>query len=445
MSTVRVTDGVTYVSFNSASHAAWKINPPSGGIGQQSVECVLTTGENARIQMSAVERLFAQARRRYDADTRMVKEPAVLRVFVEVDLTGAGTDYWRTEVYDGSCDPVENVNIYAESGYARFALNFTHAPWWEGAEAAVPISNGNGSNVTSGLTVNNHTSGSASSFFRIGAGVIAGNLPARCRMELTVNDATAAGNFYIGLLNDSDSYTGVIQAEDSSVGTLVSDGARSGGAASSFVVSPGSEHVVLRLTIPTAIMASLAGRRARPVLVYSPSASYTDVQARWEIFYLGNTKVAETPWATLTFLWGIHDGETLPIPPKWLAGSAGYANHELWLRMRKLGSGSITITSDFVQLIPAGPFRKLTPAGFGILQNSVMVDDGIEEVTFVGVGGASGARAGHYQALSSQWFELIPGAAHTFCVLHASLSGNPAITRTLTARLYYRPRRATLS
>lgn len=444
MSIVRITDGTTTITFNSSAHAVWKINSPAGPTVDQSLECVLPTGSGALTRITDVEQLFATARRRYDPATHELINASVPKVFVTVDLTELGTDIWRTEVFDGRATPTENVHIYANSGYTRFLLSFTHKPRWEGAYTQLPIGNVNGSANTSGLVINNHSDGStAESVFRVNGGLIIGNIPGRARLELTTIPADNTGTFYTGVINDG-TYTGVIQCEASTTGSLVVDAGRSNGQARLVTLAGGTTDLVgLVMTLPNAFMAALQGRRARTVIVYSPNASYTDVQGKLEIYYRGVTKVADTPWSTFGALSGIHDFETMPIPPKFVGGTS-YDDHELWLRLRKASAGSINLTFDFLQMMPALPFRKIVPAGYGLPQNSILVDDGIEELVYSTALIAGGSRGGHYQAFSTQWFELIPQQSHTFTVITANMLNVASPSRQVTAKLFYRPARTTL-
>ena len=104
-------------------------------------------------------------------------------------------------MYDSKLDPNWRRNK------ARVTIVIEHEPYWDSHnEYAVPLTNGNGSRVTSGLTVLNHDDAGAGppvndNWVQIDAADIVGDMPGRTRLEIRIlilSDYILCGSVTIG-------------------------------------------------------------------------------------------------------------------------------------------------------------------------------------------------------------------------------------------------------
>ena len=82
-------------------------------------------------------------------------------------------------------------------------------------------------------------------------------------------------------------------------------------------------------------------------------------------------------------------------------------------------------------------------SGYGVLQNSRMIDDGINRITYID-SGAGSDKAGYLVGYGSP-IALYPGKNQKLYFLMHSVYGDTAeIDRTASIKLFYRPRRRTI-
>ena len=90
-----------------------------------------------------------------------------------------------------------------------------------------------------------------------------------------------------------------------------------------------------------------------------------------------------------------------------------------------------------------GAFRTFTPLGYGLIKDTVLVDDPYEGVTYVDGSPIGDGIWGHYHADGAPLM-VRPKSNNQFYILHTGETGDQFATRTLSVLAYYRPRRATL-
>lgn len=427
---LRITDGVTPQSLSDAPASLTNYIPSSalgGGVVAETATLVFPSFEAGRPIVEALNRLFEKARRR-------VRTRTTTRIFVEWRAS-ATEQYWRSEIFDG----------YASLGgeLARtMIVAFIRAPWWEGPETQIPITNTNGTLNTSGLTIDGHTLGGGapkSSYFTVSSADVSGDMPSPIRLHLVNPNVANLNNFYIGLLKDGDLFTtsAFLQGESANYAIGGSDQTDTG--SSNGLFKRTSFNGVAQLVIGWDMvnpLGALNGRWAVPIIRWANTPTYTDVQIRWAL-YFGAAPIFKSDWQTVSNASQLHVGLPVPFPPRNIVvGSPGV--HRLYIEGRKISQATTTLDFDFVQLLAADSFRAYTPVAYYIDQNAQLVDDVIEDLVYYATSDLSGS-APNYVATGDQAM-LIPNHSALFGILFDS-AGTHVITRTVTAKLYYRPRR----
>lgn len=388
------------------------------------VHCATFT--DLRYMQNLTNRLFKTARRRQQ--TR-----STTRVFMQWRGDGSETLY-RSEV--------ENGRAYAVGKLGRdLQLAIRRTPWWEGPETSIQISNGNGSSA-SGLLINNHTSGAASSYFTVPGVLVDGDTECKCRLELTNTAAVDLMDIYVGVMKGSTAWTtaAFLQGESAITGgSNQSDAFSSNGQYRQVTFSGTSATLIIGWTIGDSLLSLINSRSAVPIVRFSTTPPGTDIQIRWALFY-GVAPVFRTDWQTLNPFSQLHAGLPIPLPPRPSGGA--FADHTLYIEARRGNGAATTLNIDFVQLFPTDCFRRYTPASYYIPQNWRVVDDSIDDLLYTQAG-AGGARATNYVAYGEP-LSLNPGENATFCILTVSNTGTMSISQTLSAKLVLRPRRMTI-
>jgi hypothetical protein len=196
---------------------------------------------------------------------------------------------------------------------------------------------------------------------------------------------------------------------------------------------------ILMWAVPSADCNLAQGRRVRPVVRWRAGWAYTDVSVRFAVLYAGTTELATTPWQRPRYGAGIHEGFSLPLPPKFLGGTP--ANHNIAMYAKRASGASTTIEIDQLFLMAAEQFCRYTAPNYYLPYNEKLVIDGVNGVAYSADGSV---RESHYSQ-QGEFMRLWPGIAHSFSVAHVvNQVGATPITRTMQVQMWARPRRSTL-
>lgn len=401
---------------------------------------ILANGSASTLQSAkqAIELALAQARR---YQQRKLGD----RVYVEYQPDGY-TQAYRSELLGGRVELADDAtgwqwpdrNIEIRIGWLR---RFD----WSGPEAQIPLTNGNGTNNTSGLTVLNHDDGGAGddNTVQIAAGDVSGELASPLRLEITnnYNSATRAYNLYIAhnVLSAPASLAHMLEAEDGTGGTTTADATCSNGNRKDFSWSVTTEQELENWTLDTPLLNACGGNYFR-MLARFINMSYSDMWLRWRIKF-SLTTIWEGPQFLLAANASIQDLGVLQLPP-YLVGSGDLYPLTLALYAQRQQAGTHTLSLDFVQLSALDGWRKLSPRGYGLSYNTRLVDDGIDGYLYTD-GWAPGGKTGHYVG-SGERIAVIPNKTQRLYFLHDTDTGSAPIARTLSVKAYYRPRRLTI-
>lgn len=444
--TVQITDGTTTVNLNDGTDAWMEAyNPQNFGASADAVtegHQVTFLGGNSAVDTTwlKLEKLFLQARI-WEASRKGA------RVYVTVCLDGSTT--WRSELYDGRLLATGDiVKFERATGQRDATVMISRANWWEGAEAQIPLTNGNGSANTSGLNVFNCNDGAGSSpnkhhsYAAITGTDVAGDLPAETRIEITNN--------YAGLLDlrevwigqnwtDPANFSHVLEAEAATgaSGTAIAD--RSGGYVVRTTVQT-TETTLCSWALNAAFLNACAGNYYKALMVRG-NLSYMINQFKFRISVLwGSSALWRSGWVSYNG-GSVMDIATFRLPP-WLPSLTGLGALNLVLSAQVTTGTPAEFDVDFLMLMPVDGYRYLNCGGTGADTNRRVVDDGITRNLYQDDGSGTG-KIGAIQNYGSP-IQVYPGKDQRLYFVMTNVTSEHEIARTVSLKLWYRPRRLAL-
>lgn len=364
---------------------------------------------------------------------------------------GASGDTYRSEILSGRLE-LSDTALEAKEWAAKqveAAAMWTRRYYWEdNTERQVPLSNGNGTNNTSGLTVYNHEDAHAGhdNFLIINAADVRGAIPAACRLEITntYSDVSRPKTIYLGqkVWGNPALFAHYVDGEEGSAGSggsfasQASVGVSSNDAYGRYTWTGDSEIQLAIWTLDSARLTYAAGTWHQLLMRLVNTVS--GVRIRWKLIF-GTVTVWSGAQVTLDSNQILQETGTVQLPPN-LAGWTDYQAMTLALYAQKTGGGTLDI--DYVQFFPLDSWRRFTADAYHLPLNDRLVDDGIADRLYY----EDSADNSHAQFHSARGKRLMlwPGRTQRLYLLATSSTNTAPILLTMTVKLYYRPRRLTL-
>jgi hypothetical protein len=359
---------------------------------------------------------------------------------------------YRSRIYDGVLLYDTKLAAWWPKKRLKVTLVVERAPFWEGAEIAIPLTNGNGVDVDDGLTVYNCNDESGSSpnvqqnYVDIAAGAILGDLAAPAKI-LAVNTYTdRLYDLWIGH-NYTDPTHAVwnYEGEDAAGGSSGADATCSGGNKKTVTVDFDDEETLLTWTLGSAALSAARGQWVHALLrvdnlsLEELRQMYFRMNIIWNLTTIWQSEKAAPSDLRLM---QIRDLFTFRLPP-WLAGMNDLDGLSLALSGQRRVATDLTIGVDFLQLVPADSFRYIVSNGYGVEQDDLLVDDGILGLLYRMDASGEG-RIGIFSGYGEP-IQLQPGLAQRLYFLMTGITlGLAAIDQTLSVMVRYRPRRRAL-
>jgi len=437
---ISLTDGTTTITLDAASGyrvLSYDIVTPKeeGGVMPadvaETLEYIVVGSSGAQVQtrIGAVDRLLETARRR----NRWGVGP---RVFIKLQVDGEASP-WRAEIFGCDSEPQEDTLRLWPNNSAVYTLTLRRAAAWESDTLTqLPLTNGNGSNNTSGLTVNNHFTGSAYNYVQIAGASVVGNLPAPVQLEMT-NNTGGSVDYYEVLLaanafNDPVNFAHLLQAETVFVagsGTAANDATCSNGQylGWSFTGSAGQQYTLSQAFMQKAqgydfhLLARFRTVNARAFVrpsIYDATGAY----ALW------TGDEVELPLISPA----LADLGVIPLPP----GGYSSAWGAMRLRLDWRADTTVTVDTDWLGFWPASTFRCLRgPATVG--STGILVDDAIEGRAYVRTTGVE------QLGITPRGMPLLlyPGMAQRIYFAWSLFDWTAPIAQTFSVKAWHRPRR----
>ncbi len=373
-------------------------------------------------------------------------------VWLHFALDGGTT--WRSRVYDGMVSYNNKLHNYYRRGAIKATITIERDPFWEGPETQIPLTNGNGTNNTSGLNVFNCNDGIGSApnkrhnYVQIADTAVIGDLPAPVRLEMTnqFNSSARLSELWIShnVYANPGSFQHVLEGESAIAlqGGITNQAVSgySGGYVKEFVWTNANQIPLVRFELNTAYLNAANKRWFKVLGVFSSSAHQGNRLQLKIMFPVGTilTTVASAQEVLLS-AGRIQELGEIQIPP-WLLSSGDLAPVDLVLYGQKSGTAYMGI--DFLQISPIDGYRVLIPRGYGAAYQVRIVDDGINQQLYTD-GWSGGGKTGHYTSIGKP-LRLIPGREQRLYFLQQGNTGDADITRVLSVKAYYRPRRSGL-
>lgn len=393
---------------------------------------VETTTALVRTKLNLIERLLA------GVNNRLMNRTGP-RVYLAFQATGDAAAS-RSELTNYRLFLEPDAAVAFAQGILGVRLIVTRVPFWEGARTAIPLTNGNGTNVTSGLTIKAHDDATVGddNWCNIAGSTIAGSLPSPLEIRMVNNSGAGREyhNFFVANNTVGQALAHIIEGESmvSGYGTAYADAACSNG---NYTRRTGAGWLTFRWVIPTASLALFRGRYVR-ILARFRTLNSADRDIRLTLHDNdGLTILARSPQTVAkNGAADIQDCGALALP------SAGYATNwaTVVLEVAVFTPASETVEIDFIQLTPAEPmqYRRITQvAGYLHPVDDAVVDDGIEGLVYFETT-ATGLRELDYIARNEPvcvW----PGVDQRLLILHDGAASLPAWS--LSVQAWYRPRR----
>ena len=436
---LRVSDGTTTVTLNDnatglvLSYTPRTIEAPEGGV-YETVQVVLYGAiATVRATLQNLNKLFRQA-------VVYQERKAGARVFVEMQIAD-GEDWYRSELMEGAPIPIGetmDAGLYGDKVQIQFA--WRRVNWWEGAETVLALTNGNGTEVTTGLVVHPITDATHSNYVTIDGDDILGDLPApiKVEMENNYNSINRMGDVWTAL--NLNSYPAlldhVLEGEDADYGvTLSSLNANfySGGYYG-LVTVPTSEGTVCYWDMTSDFMQHCRGNDFH-MLAKLTQSPVGDIWARLRITYAGLTELFSGPLIKLGNT-SYQDLGVLRLPP-YRIDNLTLESLRLELHLKR-PAGSTSLGLDFLQLMPIDGFRKISHKGYDVPYGVTLIDNQIDDQIYVNGGGVDGI---NYQVPYGGKLLLEPGKTQRIYFFY---EGANAGVRTSKVKISYRPRRLVL-
>ncbi|PKN85905.1 MAG: hypothetical protein CVU46_09480 [Chloroflexi bacterium HGW-Chloroflexi-8] len=444
---LRFTDGTTTLTVSNLTdgiltgYQSGNENPISEETTELAYVILRGTFSAKIANINLLNSFFLQARERQ-------QKPFLNRIYVERD-SGDGV-WWRSELVDGLV-LLSSEGLDAIGRSPEVSISFSRKNYWEGAEVQIPLSNGNGTNNTGGLPVFNCNDGVGTSpainnnFVQIATNIIGGDLLAPIRLEMTnaLNSAARLYSVWIAHNSEADpaNFQNVIEGESVAAGGSDVVGSNySGGKYRTITWAGDNQVLIARWTLNTTYLNRAKSNwfKILSAFALAPSSNTRlQLKIRWPASaYL--TEIGSSQEVSLDTT-KLQDIGTLQLPP-WLTGAGDQSEIALCLYARRPGGGTVNI--DYLHITPLDSYRILKPQGYGAAYTIRIVDDGINELLYTD-GWTPAGKTGHYVGIGSPVM-LKPNKLQRIYFLQNGDTGDIGITRTMTIKAFYRPRRATI-
>lgn len=393
-----------------------------------------TAGRSALLDF---ERLMEQAR-------NYTQKKRGSRIYLQYKPETLETTY-RALVYDGTYSIAPGLHTSQwGGGFMEATLRVKRGPF-EAARTQIPLTNGNGSDNTAGLTVYCHDDADSGhdNQVEINPLYVDGSLPTPIELRIvnSYNNAARLERLYVGhnVFSAPASFAHVLEGEDSTGGgTVTASASNSAGNYMARSWTGTGDVVAYRWALSSSTLNNAKGGLFR-VIARLATAPVGDIWVRVKVQMAGLSDVGVPgPWVKLT-PYIMQSLDSLQLPP-WLPEVTSIGSLDLVLEARRDNVGTNNLNIDFVHLFALDGWRELRARGYGVQYNETLIDDRIEDRLYV-LTGASAAY-GHY--VGSGEILLVPNKTQRLYFLQQDWLGNAAIDRTLSVRAWHRPRRWTI-
>lgn len=439
--TVTITHGSTTITLSLVDYT-----PSSAPADQETVTErweVFVEGSTLDLLVAAIHAI----NRAFELARQQQKDSFLDRVYLNFQPKDL-TDSQRSQIVDGR---VEYYDETLKWGWANkgfdVRLVITRKNYWEGDLTMIPLSNSNGTDVTTGLNVYNCNDGDGSTpnvrenYADIDGADIEGDLPAPVKLSITAG-ATAFQNLLLVLCNADDPTDLIHTAEcEDGVGTTGADATCSDGYYGYYTWSfEDTEEDAFVFPISASGWHNLiVGLWYLPVLRLRSILSIADL---WTRVKISAGLATTTQWIKLPDSSG---PQIIQYPPiQLVVPRIQNPIGSIYVQFKTPTSGSKTVYGDYFYLLPLGNARKYDVYLDTGSPSDELVDDPYENVVYrqKNVTGS-----GRYESVLAKGNPLMLDPQRTTRIYfqHTGVDGTLVpITVTATLKAWYRPRRLAL-
>ncbi len=334
-----------------------------------------------------------------------------------------------------------------QTGSLSVTLKFTRPNYFDGPQTALPLTGAGGTDVTTGLTIYNHTDSGVGhgNWIAIDPTDVDGDLPAPLRFELTNNYGTSKlDDVFLSLYNHPSyqSYSPFFYYPSSFVGGSQTYNVN---AISSYYRTVTGAAAAWRdlgyWTFAASNIRSLAGASFRPILRFYNTFAYTDLYMKI-VFTMGTTEIAAYDPIFCDNNFGYAIFPPVKFPPSrisWNYDPSGVTLHLYAYRE----SGAISLDFDCLSLLPlhkAAFFESF----YEMATNTVLIDDAFLKVhsSDLSPSGSGAELVCHIR--SGDPLLVSPVDKSLIFIYMADILGQLSPMRTASVKAFYRPRKRVL-
>lgn len=352
-------------------------SPKTANDGEKSiVDTIETTFYNSLFsQLKSIKRNIEL---QFETARRRTKTRNGIKTYLTFKYNGDFVEY-RTEIYDGKIEIIEGSLHESTTGFMRVRVHIEHAPYWEGDRIQLSLTNANGGNNTSGLTVSNCKDAGRTNFVQIDYDEVSGSM--WTPVELEIKNIVAArelknifmyvDNNNVGSINFTPQIEGEAGTASGSSNTVVSN-IYSGNTVKTVPVNTTNS---ITWTLSSTQLQYASGRNFTLFGRFIPSIAevYTSVS----LSAMGAT-IVQTREVLLSDSQKMQNLGTFALPP----GGEAWALMPLTLTVNFRAAATATVLVDFVHFMLSDDkcFAHLVmPADIFIDVNDKIIVDLIED------------------------------------------------------------------
>jgi hypothetical protein len=377
--------------------------------------------------------------------------PSADKVYLQCKLNESAS-LRRARIYNGAVNLTNAVGAEIKKGRVTLDVSWERDPFWEGDEVSVPLSNANGTQVTTPLPVfnTNDKVGTAPAkrvnHVDIIPDIIVGDLPSPAKIKVQNACASTMGHLWAGMNNTRSLYPAdsvipywQLEAESAIGVTPTASSAASGGYFVQGTMNYGVENVILKWDVSDTLINLIRGQRLRMLLRPWYTGAYWEFKYKLKITF-GATSLFETDWIRESAEYARSWLEMFDFRlPPWLEGQQLLSGLRLELWATPTRSGTWTWAFDDVMVIPQDGFVTLDTV---VPTSGFVMLDGIEGQNWAQ--GTDGLKFGLRKCVGSL-FWLRPTEFHRlFFLWHGIIMNDADIEAEMKVQISYRPRYASL-
>lgn len=440
-----IDDAATEVDLNGSG-----VTLLDGYYPEVSIDLTQKIGDSFEVVIAGTSSEINDAVREINRCFQYAEENSVGALGMWLNFAIDGGSAWRSRVYRGIITYNSKLDFYYRRGKLRATIFIERDPFWEGPETQIPLTNPNGKDNITGLNVynSNELVGKSpynkANYVQIAADDIVGDLSAPCRLEMVnnYNDADRLWDVFIShnVRATPESFDHWLEGEDAADGgTKTSSALASGNYYQAFTSTGDTQSRAGYWTLNSAFLGYAKSRWFKLLARFMSDPDGIRVQTKIMVPSGTPLTVVESSQEVLLTSSRLQEIGELQIPP-WLMNSTALQAVDLCLYAQK--TGGWTINLDYIQLCPVDSYRKLHPIGYGTSYEDRLIDDGINDQIYTDDGSGLD-KTGHYIATGNRLL-LVPNKVQRIYFVQTGSSGDTDISRVLSVKAHYRPRRISL-